>query len=159
VRALKSGNPIIVRNPSAIRPWQHVLEPLSGYLRLASALASSPTSYSGAWNFGPNEGNVVPVSQLVAEVFRVWGAGSWEMARDSGPDVPHEARALTLSCEKARRHLQWTPRWNLNQTVRATVAWYKDASRADTALCRTLCVDQIDEYMSLGEMLEGANER
>lgn len=127
LRSLESGQPIDVRNPTATRPWQHVLEPLGGYLLLASRMltdgASTAAVLADAWNFGPAPSNCWPVSRLVDEVIQCWGTGTW---RDvSGPDGPHEAGFLALCCDKATRTLGWRPVWDVRSAVDYTVAWHK----------------------------------
>jgi CDP-glucose 4,6-dehydratase len=140
-----------VRNPRSIRPWQHVLEPLGGYLLLAARLRHDPRAYAGAWNFGPTEENAVVGAELVQAVIASWGGGAWEDLSGGAP-AAHEARALTLSCEKARRGLGWRPRWGFAETVARTVEWYRAAGDDDDAN-RRLCLAQIRAYAG------GADER
>ena len=147
IRHLVSGQPVPVRNPSAVRPWQHVLEPLSGYLALAARmLASDEPQWCGAWNFGPQQSDEVPVRDLVERVCRAWGQGTWKDVSD--PAQPHEAAVLRLSIDKAMSVLGWRPVWNLAATVDRTVAWYRryqanpghsmrDASLGDIAAYET----------------------
>lgn len=146
VAALVRSEPIPVRNPSARRPWQHVLEPLRGYLELG-ALLSAPDGgrWAQAWNFGPEMASVRTVQELVAEAVRCWGAGGWLDARN--PAAPHEAGLLALSIEKARFELGWHPTWSFEQAVRNTITWYRDwnAGRADA---RALCTEQITNYLA-----------
>jgi CDP-glucose 4,6-dehydratase len=127
VRRLAEGRPVPVRNPHAVRPWQHVLEPLSGYLllggRLLSADPAERACAADAWNFGPPPGSARTVHDLVAEVLTAWGGGRWEDASD--PSAPHEAGLLQLSTDKARALLGWRPRWDFTTTVRRTVEWYR----------------------------------
>lgn len=137
VRALRANQPIVIRNPDSVRPWQHVLEPLSGYLELAAQLhaALSAASTNGAalrtlcsaFNFGPALSDHQPVRALVDEVLRHW-PGKVEVRID--PNAPHEARLLHLSTEKAERVLNWKPRWHLTQAVEKTVAWYRSNQSA-----------------------------
>jgi CDP-glucose 4,6-dehydratase len=125
VRALGRGEVVRVRNPAAVRPWQHVLEPLAGYLRLAERLHASP-ELAGAWNFGPRDEDAVPVATLVDLVTRHWGEGArWEAAPEASP--PHEAGLLRLDWSKARTRLGWHPVMRLSDTVALTVAWYRAA--------------------------------
>lgn len=131
VRALSSGDPIVIRNPGATRPWQHVLEPLYGYLSLALNLRRDPKRYSGAWNFGPDSGSFKTVSDLVQEVLKNWGRG--QMVVNPDPNAPHEAQLLHLNCDKARQSLGWSPRWSFEETVKRTVAWYMAADKAEVS--------------------------
>lgn len=143
LRALTRGQAIAVRNPLAVRPWQHVLEPLSGYLLLGSRLLSAEGAcYADAWNFGPPPEQALSVRQLVEAVLAAWGGGSWIDASD--PQAPHEATLLQLSTDKARALLGWRPHWDFATTVRQTVAWYKafHAGEDMAAWCRR----QIREY-------------
>jgi len=127
VTALEHGVPIEVRNPPSTRPWQHVLEPLGGYLLLASrmlsASAETAADLAQAWNFGPDIADVWPVSRLADEVVRQWGSGSWTDV--SNPRAPHEARLLALNCDKAHQRLGWRPTWSASRAVAETVAWHK----------------------------------
>lgn len=127
ITALEGGTPIRVRNPASTRPWQHVLEPLSGYLLLAARMiASSPEDAAGladAWNFGPSAADVWPVRRLADEVIAHWGGGTWTDGSD--PAAPHEARLLALNCDKARQGLGWRPTWDASRAVSETVAWHK----------------------------------
>lgn len=142
IRSLARGESVPVRNPGATRPWQHVLEALSGYLTLGAHLLHGETGVQGAWNFGPSADNVKTVRELVEAVLPVWGGGQWHHLREDKP--PHEASLLMLSCEKARRELDWTPRWDFPETIRRTVAWYRDFK--DGRPARDLCLRDIRDY-------------
>lgn len=144
IRALEEGHPIPVRNPKSTRPWQHVLEALSGYLTLAAELLSGNEKALGSWNFGPPDDNVKQVGELVQELVGVWGSGSWQHTPE--PGAVHEAKLLTLSCEKAERELGWAPRWDFRETVRRVGSWYKAVQSGGdaAALCRT----DIHDYMN-----------
>jgi len=120
---LQSGQPIRLRNPLATRPWQHVLEPVYGYLLLALLLTNYGSHYSGAWNFGPDEQAMRTVGELAQQVIGRWGGGA--VMHESEAGAPHEARLLHLNCDKARAQLGWQPRWNFAQTIASTVDWYK----------------------------------
>ena len=147
IRALSAGLPIPVRNPGAVRPWQHVLEPLSGYLLLATRLLVSTRAFSGAWNFGPAPENARSVRDVVEEVLRCWGSGSWDdLSADQG-DAPPEAATLRLNCDKARTELAWRPRWGFSRTVSETVRWYNAHSEGEHVLMR-LSEQQIAEYVA-----------
>lgn len=125
IRALENGQPITVRNPDATRPWQHVLEPLSGYMALARALASGTAgSISGeGWNFGPDKVSNRTVGELVERVIGTWGSG--EMIVDRPPDAPHECRLLHLNCDKADSELGWRPTWDFGRGTDETTLWYQ----------------------------------
>jgi len=124
IRALIAGRPIGLRNPAAVRPWQHVFEPLSGYLWLAAKLAGpNAGAYCEAWNFGPAPQGFKTVQNLAEETIRCWGRGTWRHRRLKA--APHEAALLTLCCDKARRQLGWRPAWGFATAVEQTVAWYR----------------------------------
>jgi CDP-glucose 4,6-dehydratase len=150
VRALTRGAPVVIRHPNAVRPWQHVLEPLSGYLRLASLLYTDGTIYNGAWNFGPSMKNMVTVKQLVEEIIRQWGHGSYIIA-DAGSDGK-EAGLLSLDISKAVNSLGWQPVLNFSQTVQFTIEEYKtnDLSAEEAFDQRA---GHIDRYTKLRESL------
>jgi len=140
VRALTVGLPVHVRNPSSVRPWQHVLEPLSGYLLLAESLHGSDSSrLQDAFNFGPNPDSFRTVEELVVECLHSW-PGQWQALSVAG--APHEAGLLTLATEKARALLGWQPCWSFSDSVKHTVSWYRqqEDSRRET------CLRQIAEY-------------
>lgn len=139
IRALSGGKPITLRNPKATRPWQHVLEPLSGYLLLAKALLAQPDEFSGAWNFGPDGSSFKDVEALARLAIDCWGSG--ELIVDHDENAPHEAGLLHLNCDKSRHKLGWTPRWNFLETVQRTIGWYRATDRARASL------DQIHDYM------------
>lgn len=146
VRALSSNLPVQVRNPAAIRPWQHVLEPLGGYLLLGARLATDPARYGGAWNFGPHLQDTLPVSVLVDTALAAWGSGQYETPALAGQ--PHEAGLLKLDISKAINELGWQPRYSAAESISNTIAWYKalaggasaaDLVRADIeAYCATI---------------------
>jgi CDP-glucose 4,6-dehydratase len=150
VRALASSEPIPVRNPSATRPWQHVLEPLGGYLllgcRLARGSAEDRARFCDGWNFGPLSEGSRTVRDVVTSAISCWGAGDW--VDKSDPAAPHEAQTLGLSIVKARTKLHWRPRWGFDETIRRTVDWYRAHHRgANTATLRSLTESQIADYM------------
>lgn len=125
-RALAAGRTVAIRNAASIRPWQHVLDPLSGYLMLAARQLTAPDSFSEAWNFGPAPDQHFPVSAVVESVIRHWGSGSSVLASEGA--APREAGVLRLDCGKARTRLGWRPLYDLDSGIRETVAWYKAAS-------------------------------
>lgn len=147
IRALERGEPIVVRNPAAIRPWQHVLEPLSGYLWLVERQWDQPSEFAGPWNFGPEGGKGTPVSELVERVVSVWGSGAWRLA-DNSIAQPHEAGLLKLDIAKANVHLDWFPVYSVVDAVEESVAWYRRVSgTSDTGAVCSLCYEQIDRYV------------
>lgn len=142
IRAVLSGDRIVIRNPHAIRPWQHVLEPLSGYLMLAQKLLEDGPGYAEAWNFGPNDADARPVEWLVKEFCAKWGNGaSYEVEKG---EHPHEASYLKLDCSKAKARLGWQPRWDLEKTMGSIVEWTK--AYRDKNDLRTSCLSQINAY-------------
>lgn len=150
VRAFERDECLKVRNPSSVRPWQHVLDPLSGYLNLAEHLFLKPREHSEAWNFGPSLEGAVSVSELVDMVSRAWGSGRWE-GMDQ-PDGPHEAAYLTLDSSKARARLGWTPKLTLAAGVRMAVEWYRKAGgKTPVSELAAACEAQISEYESMVE--------
>jgi CDP-glucose 4,6-dehydratase len=142
VRALGAGRAALIRNPEAVRPWQFVLEPLSGYLRLAERLWTGGAEYAEGWNFGPDESDARPVRYVADRVAELWGAGaSWE---SDGAAHPHEAGWLRLDCAKARERLGWRPALELDEALGWTVQWYKGLAAGREA--RQMTLEQIREY-------------
>ena len=124
IRALESGRDLVVRNPHALRPWQHVLEPLAGYLWLGARLyGADGAKYASGWNFGPSPLEQFTVADLADAVTRAWGSARW--LNGSDPAAPHEAGMLTLAIDKARPHLGWRPLWEFATTVERTVDAYR----------------------------------
>ncbi len=150
VRALVAGNPIVVRSPSAVRPWQHVLECLSGYLWLAARLSQEPktSALAGPFNFGPEPSGRRPVRNLVEAVLSAW-PGKW--VDGSSPDRPHEASLLSLSIEKAGALLRWYPCWDFDAAIRRTVAWYHERHVAKNPKMLEFSLGQIDEYVEAAQ--------
>lgn len=145
IRALLAGDKIIVRSPQAIRPWQHVLEPLSGYLCLSEKMYEDSKGFSESWNFGPDDKDAREVSWLVERICSEWGEGTkYEI---DTKEKPHEANYLKLDCSKAIRRLNWHPRWNLEKAIDATIKWTK--AYRDGLNMREICMKQIDEYMAI----------
>ena len=141
MRALEMGKTIAVRNPKAVRPWQHVLEPLSGYLTLIALLAENP-AVAVPFNFGPGPESNRTVEDLVAELLKHC-KGSWRDASD--PQAPHEATLLSLSIARSQAILDWRPKWGLTQTVEKTAVWYRDV-RENKATPLEITRRQIDDY-------------
>lgn len=129
IRALERKEAIHIRSPKAIRPWQHVLEPLSGYLLLGQKMLEEPTLYSESWNFGPTLESVVPVWDVAKWVIQNYGEG--ELVDDSARTVPHEASLLNLDRSKALFRLGWKPTWSIEEAIFYTVDWYKRFSQED----------------------------
>lgn len=144
MRAIVQGKPVHIRNPHAIRPWQHVLEPLSGYLMLAEKLWKDGAAYGEAWNFGPSDEDTRPVSWIADRLTKAWGAGaSWKLDERHHP---HEAHYLKLDCSKAKSRLHWHPRWHLEDALGAIVEWHL-AHQAGKNM-REVTLHQIAAYKS-----------
>lgn len=140
VRALKQQLTIDVRNPHAVRPWQHVLEPLGGYLLLGGLLNDNPEKYSGAYNFGPLPADHLTVEELVKLSINVWGSGNWKDTSD--PSQPHEATLLKLDITKAAEQLNWKPKLDAAKAIEWTINWYKQ-----TDDIRNFTFNQLESYM------------
>ena len=143
IRSLVKGLPIPVRNPRATRPWQHVIEPLAGYLRLAEALAHDPHPPCEAFNFGPNLASNRSVGDLVAKLLEYW-PGEW--LDQSDPTSFHEANLLHLQIDKAHHRLGWQPRWDYATTLARTVGWYRAHHQGKAAL--ECCLSDLNAYTS-----------
>jgi CDP-glucose 4,6-dehydratase len=153
VRCLEAGQPVHLRSPRAVRPWQHVLEPLHGYLALAAQmLQSDDPSWCEAWNFGPLPGEEITVSRLVELFIQSWGEGSWTDVGD--PNQPHEAGLLRLNVDKAINQLGWRPRWGVGEAVDRTAHWYRQFYRQGSPNMREACLADIDRYQR-ASCLEG----
>jgi CDP-glucose 4,6-dehydratase len=146
-RALQTGAPIPVRNKTATRPWQHVLEPLSGYLWLAARLAQSelPGRLDSAFNFGPGHDANRTVKELVEESLKHW-PGTWQDKSD--PKAVHEAHLLQLTTDKAHALLGWSPAWKFSDAVEHTIKWYRAVSEGGPTVAQELTSVQIAEYVS-----------
>lgn len=143
--AFEKNCPVSVRNPLSIRPWQHVLEPLSGYLLLAQRLYETGLDYSEAWNFGPNDEDAKPVGWIVDYMASLWGPeASWIAAEG---EQPHEATYLRLDISKAKARLGWHPRWGLEESLETIVGWHKRRLAGESV--RDLCLFQIDKFLDL----------
>lgn len=150
VRAFATGATPLIRSPRAVRPWQHVLEALGGYLMLAERLLAGERRFAEAWNFGPADDDARPVSWMVERMRAVWGNAP-HAAPDSGPQ-PHEAGLLRLDCSRARAELGWRPRLRLEQALDWIVAWHKAVGAGADA--RAVTLSQIADYAALGEPRE-----
>lgn len=123
IRALKNNMPIEIRNPNSVRPWQHVIEPISGYLLLGAKLSKNPLKYSEAWNFGPMQDDTFTVEDLVKKAISIWGSGNYLMPILN--NQPHEAGLLKLDINKSINNLGWKPKWNATESIRQTIDFYK----------------------------------
>lgn len=142
IRAFLHAEPVVIRNPSSVRPWQHVLEPLAGYLLLAQRLYEEGEAFAGSWNFGPDSSNTIRVSEIVELTVKRWGASARaEMVQ--GADMA-EAVLLQLDSSKARGRIGWRPRLNLEATIDWTVEWYRRRAAGESAFA--LCIEQIQKY-------------
>ena len=145
IKAFEEQRPLIIRNPLATRPWQHVLEPLSGYLVLAQALYQEGAKFDGAWNFGPKDEDTRSVEEIVSLVIKNWNTpASWK--QDEG-DQPHEAHSLKLDCSKARQNLGWTPKWSLEKAVEQIAQWHKAYQSQENM--QAVSLRQINSYQQL----------
>jgi len=143
LRAFEAGQTVRIRNPHAIRPWQHVLEPLSGYLLLAEKLYTEGAAFAEGWNFGPDEADARPVAWIANRLVELWGEGArWEQ---DGGHHPHEAHYLKLDCAKAKARLGWAPRWSLEQSLQVTVDWHRSYRRG--AKVRAMTLAQISIFV------------
>ncbi len=143
IRAISKGKKVLIRNPKAIRPWQHVLEPLSGYLSLAEKLYKNGNKYACAWNFGPKDTDAKPVEWIVKRMCAKWGNNA-VYTIDKGRH-PHEAHYLKLNCSKAKTEMNWIPRWNLAKAIDKTIEWTLAYKKKENL--HKMCLKQINEYM------------
>jgi CDP-glucose 4,6-dehydratase len=146
MRGFLAGNVPVVRSPAAIRPWQHVLEPLAGYLLAAEHLAAMRPGLPCAWNFGPDDNDAVPVQAVCEKLCSLWG-DSAQFRIETDPAAPREAAVLRLDAALARQQLGWQPRWRLDEALARTVAWYR--AFADGADMRAVTEGQIDDWSAL----------
>ena len=152
LRAFEKERPVVIRSPNAVRPWQHVLEPLGGYMKLAQALYENPLEFADGWNFGPNEHDAKPVSWIIDEMVGSWQGASWQL--DQSGTNPHEANYLKLDISKAKQNLSWQPIWSLSRTLSHIVTWHKAwLSGLDM---QEKSINEISKYMqSMGEIKNG----
>ena len=141
IRALEADKIIEIRSPKAIRPWQHVLEPLSGYMLLAAKMWDEPTAYCEGWNFGPESESVSTVWEVATELIKNYGKG--ELKDSSDPNAVHEAKLLMLDISKAKSKLGWKPRMNMQQCMELVADWYK---RYQTEDVYQLCIEEIHQF-------------
>lgn len=143
MKAILDEQKIVVRNPDAVRPWQHVLDPLNGYMMLAQGLYENGVTFSGAWNFGPEEEDALPVEDIVKKLCKLWGKKAVYEIR-SNPNAVHEAELLKLDCEKAKTQLKWSPVWRIDTALKSVVDWYQGFQ--NRANVKELCLGQIDQF-------------
>jgi CDP-glucose 4,6-dehydratase len=142
IKAFEKGDPVVIRNPLATRPWQHVLEPLSGYLILAEQLYLKGKKYSEAWNFGPEDKDCRSVQWILDELVAQWGGeASWML--DKNPQ-PHEARFLKLDCSKAKAGLHWYPKWEIGEVLQKIVNWQVHFRQGSDM--QAYCLNEIKTY-------------
>jgi CDP-glucose 4,6-dehydratase len=141
LKSFEKNKPVIIRNPKATRPWQHVLEPLSGYLVLAQNLYKDQKKYAEGWNFGPNEKDVQSVDWILDKMILKWPNSSWKLDNNSNP---HEAGFLKLDISKAKSKLDWTPVWGLSQTLEKIVSWHQAWLNKEDM--QAVCLTEIEEY-------------
>jgi len=155
VRALSAGKDIVVRNPMSVRPWQHVLEPLSGYLLLGTKLYNDREKFSTAWNFGPAENDAVSVEEIVKRVIAYWGEGKYRIKPSDSE--PKETKMLKLDCSKARELMGWKPTYSIDEALKQTIAWYKEYYKGRAAShLYVFTVTQILEYVAKGGYRSGS---
>jgi CDP-glucose 4,6-dehydratase len=140
IRALENKQAIMIRNPASVRPWQHVLEPLAGYLLLGARLWQTPAKFSSAWNFGPYSQDTFTVSELVQKAIEVWGEGKFTIEKQE--EQPHEAGLLKLDINKAINVLGWHPAYSAAESITHTMEWYRSPDK------RKMTIDQVRNYLS-----------
>jgi CDP-glucose 4,6-dehydratase len=145
VKAISKSEAVTIRNPKATRPWQHVLEPLSGYLLLGQKLLEGKKEFASAWNFGPQYEAAITVGEVVHEIRNRWPAFDFKLKPDK--DQPHEAHLLRLDCSKAYSLLKWRPVWNSVETFAKTTDWYREFYKND----KILTEQQLTEYIDSAE--------
>jgi CDP-glucose 4,6-dehydratase len=141
LRSFEKSDSVVIRNPKATRPWQHVLEPLSGYLVLVQKLYKNQEKYAEGWNFGPDEKDVKPVDWILDKMISKWPNSSWELDASSNP---HEAEFLKLDISKAEFKLGWKPVWELNHTLEKIIAWHRAWLNKEDI--QNICLTEIKEY-------------
>jgi CDP-glucose 4,6-dehydratase len=142
LRAFEKNQPVVIRNPASTRPWQHVLEPLSGYLVLAQNLYQNPQEFAEGWNFGPYEDDAKPVDWILNHMVQNWSGASWELDKNAHP---HEAGYLKLDISKAKAKLHWHPTWCLEHTLAKIIQWHQAwLNKQDM---QEACLNEINEFM------------
>jgi CDP-glucose 4,6-dehydratase len=142
LRSFEKSEPVVIRNPKSTRPWQHVLEPLSGYLILAQKLYDDCEKYAEGWNFGPDEKDIKQVDWILDKMISKWPDSSWNLDQNSNP---HEASFLKLDISKAKLKLGWEPTWELNSTLEKIISWHKLWLGKENM--KTICLAEIENYM------------
>ncbi len=145
VRAFQANQPAVLRNPDATRPWQHVLEPLNGYLLAVESIFARPGASPASWNFGPDTAGNQSVGDVASAAASAWGPSATIVVRRN-PNEPHEATLLSVDSAKARTDLNWSPRWGFDEAIRRTVLWYHEFYRGADA--RLLCQQQIEAFVA-----------
>ncbi|WP_040212826.1 CDP-glucose 4,6-dehydratase [Clostridium polynesiense] len=144
IRSLEKNIPISIRNPNSIRPWQHVLEPLNGYIELGALLLEGNPELSGSWNFGPDPESTASVEEVVNKIINFYGTGSY-ICSSLNNKAFHETKVLRLDISKARNKLNWRPKWSLEKALENTVKWYKNYKSCDV---NKLCIDTINQWQN-----------
>jgi len=142
LRAFEKKQPVVIRNPTSTRPWQHVLEPLSGYLVLAQKLYETPEGYAEGWNFGPYEDDAKPVDWILNHMVANWPGARWELDKNA---QPHEAGYLKLDVSKAKARLHWHPTWRLEHTLAKIIKWHQAWLNKEDI--QKVCLQEINEFM------------
>lgn len=144
LNAFEKSEPVVIRNPLSTRPWQHVLEPLSGYLVLAEELYINGDNFAEGWNFGPKDEGCKPVNWILDKMVANWGVGaSWELDKNNNP---HEAGFLKLDCSKAANRLKWQPKWSLQETLELIIDWHQVYLKKEDV--KVQCLNEIKKYSS-----------
>ncbi|NLW03775.1 MAG: CDP-glucose 4,6-dehydratase [Pseudomonadaceae bacterium] len=143
LKAFENNQPVIIRNPDSTRPWQHVLEPLSGYLLLAQNLYQNPTKFAEGWNFGPNDEDVKPVDWILNQMVANWPGARWDLDKRNHP---HEAGFLKLDISKAKSKLHWYPKWRLDETLLRIINWHQAWLSGEDM--QDHCLKEISDYMN-----------
>jgi CDP-glucose 4,6-dehydratase len=150
IRAFQNRKKVNIRNPNSIRPWQHVIGLLTGYMILAERMTKYGSEFSQAWNFGPQDQDTRKVEWVVRKFSEYWGEGSsWAVDNN---EHPHEANFLKLDCSKSHLQLDWWPKWNLSHSLKKVVEWHKAAEKNEDM--RKICINQINEYMEEKKKIE-----
>ena len=144
IRAFKDDGTVVLRNPQSTRPWQHVLEPISGYLLLATKIYDEPNKYSGSWNFGPKMSQPLTVEEVTRNIIKHYGKGNIKVEKLG--EGFYEANLLQLNCDKANQKLLWSPRWSVEKTLEVTANWYKRFHNGEAV--QSITGSQINEYFS-----------
>jgi CDP-glucose 4,6-dehydratase len=144
VRFLMANKPVVIRNPNAVRPWQHVLEPVVGYLMLGMYLEKEPISFAQAYNFGPQSEDDLSVEEMLQLAIAAWGCGDYQIEQES--NQPHEAGLLKLDINKVKAELDWVPKMNANMAVNMTIDWYRDFSNKEKNICESTS-QQINQFL------------